>query len=842
MGVGMRVYNEDGSARTGEILVNTTTAHHEWWPETTHLDNGGFVIVWNATGQDGSGKAVMMQRFDANGNKVGSETQVNTNAAGNQDLAHVETLTNGDYVVTWSTSNGNGIAAQRFTEDGVKVGGEIAVNTLSGESSLWKHFPEVAPLDDGGFIIVYQTGTGGSAAVYAQRFDANNNKVGEETRISEDYTVTSTWSGLHPSVTNLADGGYVIGWNAHGVSGDEVFQKRFNADGSEYKKSFHLNLVDESDSGTNNYDDITNDDTPTFDGIGEPGATVTIYNGAVAVGTATVGANGKWEITTSVLAEGEHTLRAVIKDTAGNSKEATLDVEIDKGTEIGFGVDGSAPATHTDDTTPTIEGTGEVGATVKLYDGATLVGTAIVNEEGKWSITTTELSKGSHTLRAEITDLADNKAESSFDLRVGKYEVNVEVGTMYSHAAGFIISGNAYNPGAFPTPDMVYTDAPAGTKVTLEITFTVSGYGTFTMSPFDVTVDANGNYRFTQIAEAPGTNYNPGITGSIPNSAWNHLGAVADAIGCGKPMTNISIKGYIGDINDPDSNIDTDSVIGRGSPLVLDLDDDGVETIGVEQGVTFDIDGDGIKDKTGWVGKDDGLLVRDINGDGQINDAKELFGEETIKSDGTKARDGFDALADLDSNGDGVVNSQDEAFNELKVWKDSNSDGITQDGELLSLEEAGVSEISVSSEQTSTIDESGNKIGLEGSYKDENGKEKDIADVWFSYESGYEADETVDLEDFKSKVKDNTVDITNNKATALHIDFDDILDITDENNELKILGDEDGNPDKVILDSSAQWTANGQETVDDITYNVYKGTGSTSVVKLLIEDDIIIDI
>ena len=82
----------------------------------------------------------------------------------------------------------------------------------------------------------------------------------------------------------------------------------------------------------------------------------------------------------------------------------------------------------------------------------------------------------------------------------------------------------------------------------------------------------------------------------------------------------------------------------------------------------------------------------------------------------------------------------------------------------------------------------------------------------------------------------------NNIANELHLELDDILDITDENNELRITGDKDGNPDKVFLDDAENWSSNGTETVDSVTYNVYNGTGSNSTVKLLIEDDIVIDI
>ena len=81
------------------------------------------------------------------------------------------------------------------------------------------------------------------------------------------------------------------------------------------------------------------------------------------------------------------------------------------------------------------------------------------------------------------------------------------------------------------------------------------------------------------------------------------------------------------------------------SPLTLDLDGNGVETVSVNDGVYFDHDGNGFAEKSGWVSKDDAILVRDLNNNGQIDDGSELFGDQTILSDGTKAANGFEALA-----------------------------------------------------------------------------------------------------------------------------------------------------------------------------------------------------
>ena len=92
-----------------------------------------------------------------------------------------------------------------------------------------------------------------------------------------------------------------------------------------------------------------------------------------------------------------------------------------------------------------------------------------------------------------------------------------------------------------------------------------------------------------------------------------------------------------------------------------------------------------------WVNSDDGFLVFDKNNDGLISDGGELFGDDYVKEDGSKAVDGFDALSDLDTNGDGVIDTNDTDFSSLKVWRDINQDGITGEGELFTLTELGIS-------------------------------------------------------------------------------------------------------------------------------------------------------
>jgi hypothetical protein len=134
------------------------------------------------------------------------------------------------------------------------------------------------------------------------------------------------------------------------------------------------------------------------------------------------------------------------------------------------------------------------------------------------------------------------------------------------------------------------------------------------------------------------------------------------------------------------------------SPLVLDFTNVGrpVFTSLDDSRVRFDLNGDGVKERTGWIGGYGGvgLLALDHNGNGSIDNGLELFGEGTrIVSNGKKARDGYAALAQYDTNRDGVIDAKDPVYRKLVVWFDKNKDGQSDKSELVSLASSGVTKI-----------------------------------------------------------------------------------------------------------------------------------------------------
>jgi hypothetical protein len=167
------------------------------------------------------------------------------------------------------------------------------------------------------------------------------------------------------------------------------------------------------------------------------------------------------------------------------------------------------------------------------------------------------------------------------------------------------------------------------------------------------------------------------------------------------------------------------------SPLVLDLNSDGIQSIYVNNGVYFDHNINSFAEKTAWINSFDAFLVRDINNNGIIDNGSEFFGDNTIISNGQKAINGFSALADLDSNGDNFIDPNDQAWIKLLLWQDKNTNGLTDPDELLTLSEVGIICINLSYSSSDYVDTNGNKHLQNSFFIREDGSTSGISDLWF---------------------------------------------------------------------------------------------------------------
>ena len=179
-------------------------------------------------------------------------------------------------------------------------------------------------------------------------------------------------------------------------------------------------------------------------------------------------------------------------------------------------------------------------------------------------------------------------------------------------------------------------------------------------------------------------------------------------------------------------NINSSSQQGKNisyvDPLILDLNGDGVKTTDYGSSpVFFDADNDGSLEQTGWVSAQDGIVVKDLNNNGIIDNISETmseyFGGVAGTDGGTKPfKDGFAALKSLDSNGDNVFDNKDTDWGKVKVWVDANHDGKTDAGELKSFEELNIKQINLANQAQSGEVRDGNEVLARGTYLTTDGK------------------------------------------------------------------------------------------------------------------------
>jgi len=138
-----------------------------------------------------------------------------------------------------------------------------------------------------------------------------------------------------------------------------------------------------------------------------------------------------------------------------------------------------------------------------------------------------------------------------------------------------------------------------------------------------------------------------------------------------------------------------------GLPVVLDLDGDGIELIALGQSrAKFDVDGDGKSERVGWVSPDDGILALDRNGNGRIDDFREMSFRQDFLGAGTD----LEGLMAYDSNGDGFLTAADDRWGEFVIWKDSNGNGKSEAKELFGLTEMGIVSIDLERRDVRALD------------------------------------------------------------------------------------------------------------------------------------------
>lgn len=258
-----RRFNSSGTPQGGDILVNTYTTGSQGASPVAMDSAGNFVVVWSSAPdfltsqppQDGDGAGIIARRFDANGNPLGAEFQVNQYTTGNQYSPRIAMNPGGDFIVVWTSDHqdaqASSIQARRYDNTGTPLGGEFRVNT---HEANFQQEPDVALDTLGRAIVVWQSNQqdGSEMGVYGQRFDASGNKLGPEFNVNAFTASNQSKPRVVAGFAGFDPGEFAVLWHSNLEDGSDVGVYAQHFDFSGRRSSLELR-VNEFTTGFQGY-------------------------------------------------------------------------------------------------------------------------------------------------------------------------------------------------------------------------------------------------------------------------------------------------------------------------------------------------------------------------------------------------------------------------------------------------------------------------------------------------------------------------------------------------------------------------------------------------------------
>jgi len=239
-GVFGQAYNSDFSRLGEEFQVNTYTYGNQRNPSICESIDGGFVVVWESSGQDSSGRGILGQAFNSDLSRRNEEFQVSTFKRKTQQSPSICNFADGSFVVVWHIMDGTngGAFAQAYNKGIIKKGVEFQVDTFVEYKQIYGLATHT--LSDGGLIVVWSEKE--TKSVLAQAFNSDLTRRGEEFIIGE-----TNGTPLELSIGNLAGGKFIVTWIDYPFpNASTMYAQAFHSDFKRYGEKFQIGSPSEN--------------------------------------------------------------------------------------------------------------------------------------------------------------------------------------------------------------------------------------------------------------------------------------------------------------------------------------------------------------------------------------------------------------------------------------------------------------------------------------------------------------------------------------------------------------------------------------------------------------------
>lgn len=380
----------------------------------------------------------------------GQPTTLTADAMGNFSYTPARALGDGAHSVTATASDAAGNSAADTTSFTIDTKAPaLSIDSPKGGEHIAQAQPTIEGSADAGASVTITIDNGQPATITA---DAQGK-----------------WS--YPVPQQLAEGEHTIQAQAEDNSGNKAnTSSTFTVDTTAPSVTITTPTQDERVSVRR----------PTLSGTADPGATVELTVDGQVVTTITANAQGQWVHSLMMdLEDGQHSVQATATDMAGNSAQAERDFVVSISAPgmvvITSPLDGATLNAQSD---RTIRGRATPNTTVSVFVDGELIGTAMTNANGQWSLLPTQpLSEGQHTISAEVPG--------------DQAQITITLDTQGPALA--ILSPEDNSSPAQDPPEITGTSDP-NTQVTIFINGQRAG---------NTTADAQGQWSFTP-AEALG--------------------------------------------------------------------------------------------------------------------------------------------------------------------------------------------------------------------------------------------------------------------------------------------------------------------------------------------------